>query len=225
MTRVVGLFFSGPQEVFEYVVELSGQTFPEIAPELLLKIKNLVAKPLFGGTSFTLINSIVLVASCLTFFNSLWSGLFLLSGDKMYLSWKRHLRGFALLGLMILIVFFSFLLQPLFRWIGLPFGSLLWQFFLFWLAFTVAFHWLFGAQGKKREAALASGVFVLLLISSKGLFWLYLYLIRQSVAVNYGEYYLIFVGALWVYFLMNLFFYCLSLCIVMRDKDPFQEGD
>lgn len=204
-------------------MELSDQTFPAVAPELLNKIKELVAKPLFGGASFTLINAGVLIISCLTFFNSLWSGLFLLSGDKKFLSWKRHLRAFALLGLMILIVFFSFLLQPLFKWLGLPFGNLILQFIIFWLAFSVAFYWLFLGQGKMREAAFASGIFVLLLILSKGLFWLYLSFIRQSVAVNYGEYYLIFVGALWVYLFMNLFFYGLSLCMVMRERSLLNE--
>ena len=57
-----------------------------------------------------------------------------------------------------------------------------------------------------------------LLIGSKALFWLYVYAIRRSVAINYGEFYLIFVGAVWVYLLMNLFFYGLSICIVQQEK-------
>lgn len=224
-TRVVGLFFNGPEDIYSYVIEVSGYTFPEIAPELLIKIKALVAKPLQGGTSFTIINSFLLLISCLTFFNSLWGGLYLLSGDMMFLSWKRHLRAFGMLGMMILIVFFSFLLQPVLKWLGIPFGLTIWQFFIFWIAFSLTYYWLFGGSGKKREAVLASATFVGLLIGSKGLFWLYLLAIRSSVEINYGEYYLIFVGAIWVFLFMNLFFYGLSLCIVMRENSPFEKLD
>jgi len=217
-TRIVGVFFNGPEDVFAFFVEASGHAFPDIAPEILSKIKSIIITPLFGGPFLIVLNSVILMISCLTFFNSIWSGLYLLSGDKSFLSWRRHLYGFALLGMMILLVFFSFLLQPILKWIGVPLGLTIWQFFIFWIAFSLAYYWLFRGKGKKKQALLASATFVSLLIGSKALFWLYVYAIRRSVAINYGEFYLIFVGAVWVYLLMNLFFYGLSICIVQQEK-------
>lgn len=107
---VIGDLGKGQDQLFFYAESL----FPDIAPEVLNKIESMVSGPLFGGASFTFINLIVLGISALTFFNSIWTGLFLITEDRSYLSFWRNLKGIVIIGVTILLMVLSLSLPAIF---------------------------------------------------------------------------------------------------------------
>lgn len=107
---IIGDLGKGQDQLFFYAEGL----MPNIAPEVLNKIKSIVAGPLFGGASFTFINLFVLALSSLSFFNSIWSGLFLITEDRSYLSFWRNLKGVVIIGVTILLMVLSLSLPALF---------------------------------------------------------------------------------------------------------------
>lgn len=107
---IIGDLGKGQEQIFFYAESF----FPDIAPEVLSKIKSMVAGPLFGGASFTFINLIVLLIASLSFFNSIWSGLFLITEERSYLSFWRNLKGIAIIGVTILLMVLSLGLPALF---------------------------------------------------------------------------------------------------------------
>lgn len=113
VTRLVGFFIGDIDQVQQLIFGMSKEAFPEVAPEVLLKIKSIVKGPLFGGASFTFINFLILTLSSLSFFNSIWSGLTTLSEDKSHTLLVSHLLGLAVIAFTVLLVIFVFSLQPL----------------------------------------------------------------------------------------------------------------
>lgn len=107
---IIGDIGKGQDQLFFYAESL----FPDMAPEVLHKIKSLVSGPLFGGASFTFLNLFVLALSSLSFFNSIWSGLFLITEDRSYLSFWRNLKGVVIIGVTILLMALSLSLPALF---------------------------------------------------------------------------------------------------------------
>lgn len=100
----------GQEELFYYL----NSVFPDVAPEVLERVKEMVAGPLFGGARFTIINLFVLFLSSLSFFNSIWSGLFQITQDKSYLSFWRNLKGIIVIGITIGLITLSLSLPTLF---------------------------------------------------------------------------------------------------------------
>tara|TARA_R110002072_G_scaffold1989_1_gene16233 strand:- start:6195 stop:7133 length:939 start_codon:yes stop_codon:yes gene_type:complete len=114
LIRLVGFFLGSVEEVHNYLFTFGEEVFPDIGPEIIIKVKNLLAGPLFGKAQFTVINFFILLVSSLSFFNAIWSGLFLISGDKSLLSPKKHFKGIVVIGFTILILVVALSIQPLF---------------------------------------------------------------------------------------------------------------
>lgn len=112
LTRLIGVFIGDMEQVHQLVFTLGQEAFPEVEPEVLNRIKNIVKGPMLGGASFTFVNFVILSLSSLSFFNSIWAGLFRLSEDKTLVSWIKHLKAMVLIGVTVLIVLFLFSLQP-----------------------------------------------------------------------------------------------------------------
>lgn len=112
LTRLIGVFIGDLDQVHQLVFTLGEEAFPEVEPEVLHRIKNIVKGPLLGGASFTFVNFIILSVSSLSFFNSIWAGLYELSQDKTLVSWIKHVKALVLLAVTVLIVLFLFSLQP-----------------------------------------------------------------------------------------------------------------
>jgi membrane protein len=112
LTRLIGVFIGDLDQVQQVVFTLGQEAFPEVEPEVLERIKNIVKGPLLGGASFTFVNFLILSVSSLSFFNSIWAGLYTLSEDKTLVSWTKHFKALVLIGVTVLIVLFLFSLQP-----------------------------------------------------------------------------------------------------------------
>lgn len=114
MVRLIGFIIGdlgkGEEEIFYY----AGTFFPNVAPEVLEKVRAMVAGPLFGDAKFTVINLGLLTLSSLSFFNSIWSGLYLITNDKSFLSFWRNLKGIIVIGVTIILIALSMTLPGIF---------------------------------------------------------------------------------------------------------------
>jgi membrane protein len=87
------------------------------------------------------------------------------------------------------------------------FRSTFTQALLFWVYFALVYRWFFNWRLKKREAFLASGTFVTLLLLGKTIFGFYFNYLRVRLVASYGDFYTLLVGAMWIYLLMAFFFF------------------
>jgi membrane protein len=108
--RLLGFFISDDEQMRTQIMDMSNSILPTLAPDILNKAKSLIQGPLFAGAKFTIINSVVLLISALSFFNSIWSALFIISEDKSHLSLNKHFKGIVIIGITIgmLLITFSF---------------------------------------------------------------------------------------------------------------------
>lgn len=117
MVRLIGFFIGdlgrGEEELFYYAANF----FPQVAPEVLEKVRAMVSGPLFGDKKFTILNFVILTMSSLSFFNSIWSGLYLITNDKSFLSFWRNLKGIFVIGVTIALVSLSLTLPSLFMFV------------------------------------------------------------------------------------------------------------
>lgn len=111
--RGLGYFLGNINRTQKYIFVLGGRFFPEIAPQFLLTIQNMIKGPLFAGTQFTLLNFFVLAVSTITFLNSIWMGIFFITEDKSILSIWRILKGFVIIGITLFMVLMLFMLPPI----------------------------------------------------------------------------------------------------------------
>lgn len=111
--RGLGYFLGNINRTQKYIFVLGGRFFPEVAPQFLLTIQNLIKGPLFAGTQFTLLNFFVLAVSTITFLNSIWMGIYFITEDKSILSIWRILKGFVIIGITLLMVLILFMMPPL----------------------------------------------------------------------------------------------------------------
>ena len=103
---------------------------------------------------------------------------------------------------------------------GLFFKSQIFHGISFWLGFFFFYRWLFGWRRTGAKAALlSSGVFVFLILGLKYGFWIYFSEARAGLIQNYGDYYTIIVGMIWLFLAMCFFFYSICLCKILKDQN------
>jgi membrane protein len=116
--RVIGMVLGDVESTQSQIFELTAKFLPDVAPEILTKVQGIVRGPLFARGQFTIINFAILMASSLSFFNSIWNGLFLITEDRNYLNHSKHLKGLIVIGVTILLLSFLFFLPSLIFYIG-----------------------------------------------------------------------------------------------------------
>lgn len=112
MVRGIGYFLGNLDRTQKYIFVIGSRFFPEVAPQLLIRLQTLIKGPLFAGTNFTLLNFLVLSVSTITFLNSIWMGLFFITDDKSILSLWRILKGFVIIAMTLLMLALIFILPP-----------------------------------------------------------------------------------------------------------------
>ncbi len=113
LVRGIGYFLGSLDKTQKYLFIIGSTFFPEIAPELLIKLQLLIKGPLFAGTKFNLLNFFFLAISTLSFLNSIWMGIFFITDDKNTLSWWRILKGFVIILITLLMVGMIFIMPPI----------------------------------------------------------------------------------------------------------------
>lgn len=112
MVRGIGYFLGNLDRTQKYLFLVGSRFFPEIAPQLLLKLQLLIKGPLFAGTNFTVLNFLFLAITTITFLNSIWMGIFFITEDKSILSLWRILKGFVIIGMTLMMLAMVFILPP-----------------------------------------------------------------------------------------------------------------
>lgn len=113
MVRGIGYFLGNLDKTQKYVFLIGSQFFPQVAPQLLMRLQVLIKGPLFAGTNFTLLNFFFLAVSIITFLNSIWMGIFFITDDKNILSLWRIVKGFVIIGMTLLMLGLIFILPPI----------------------------------------------------------------------------------------------------------------
>lgn len=111
--RLLGFFVADGDQMKTQIMDMSDSLLPTLAPDILAKVKSIIEGPLFAGAKFTVFNSFILLVSALSFFNSIWSALFIISEDQSHLSWKKHVKGVVIIGITILFLLVIFAFHPL----------------------------------------------------------------------------------------------------------------
>lgn len=112
MVRGIGYFLGNLDRTQKYIFLIGSQFFPDIAPQLLVKLQIMIRGPLFAGTSFTLLNFVFLAVTTITFLNSIWMGIYFITEDKSILSTWRILKGLVIIGMTLFMLALVFILPP-----------------------------------------------------------------------------------------------------------------
>jgi membrane protein len=104
LARVIGYFLGDLKETGDQILVMGSSFFPDASNELLITLKKIIDGPLFSESKFNIVNIIILIASSLTFTNVIWSGLFLITGDKAYISRWRYVKGLVIILVTIMIM-------------------------------------------------------------------------------------------------------------------------
>lgn len=112
--RMVGIALGDLGKSGDDIFLLAGGLFPNAAPEMLQQFKKMLTGPLFGGGSFTLINTIILLVTGFSLFNSIWNGLYLMTGDRSHTSRWKYLQGMGIIAISISSLIFLLALPPMF---------------------------------------------------------------------------------------------------------------
>jgi membrane protein len=111
--RIIGFFFGDLKETGEQILSMGEQLFPDASNDLLLTLKKVIEGPLFSNSNLNVFNIFILIASSLTFTNVIWSGLYLITGDKSYISRWKYLKGLVIILVTLMIMLFSMILPTL----------------------------------------------------------------------------------------------------------------
>ena len=111
--RAVGIFIGDIAQVQSQTFSLVLAAFPSVLPGMIEKLQNIVSGPLFGSAKFTVINFVILAWSSLSFFNSIWNGLYIMTDDHKHVSIWKHLKGIVVIGITIGLVVFVIGVPPL----------------------------------------------------------------------------------------------------------------
>ncbi len=114
LARALGFVFGDLNSVLDRLFIVATSLFPGFTTEVLLALKGIVRAALFGPAQLTLVNIIFLLISSLTFVNSLWTGIYLMTQDRHFLSWHNYVRGLVLLAVSSIFVTGLFLLPSLY---------------------------------------------------------------------------------------------------------------
>lgn len=84
--------------------------------------------------------------------------------------------------------------------------------------FTTLYRWLFSWKIHLHEAFVAALSFSVSVFVGKSIFWIYIYYVRSSLIMNYGDLYTSVLGIIWVFYLMCFFFYGACVCHVYKER-------
>lgn len=251
--RLMGIFFHDVITVFESLFDLALNFFPNVAPQMFVKIKDLVRSAIFADKGYTILNMGILFWTSLAFFNSVWRGLSIIDNSPSLLKFKMYLRGIFIISFSAMIFSAILITPPLLQGLlkfvqtnpamqfmiesfplvkqvlnpllkfkltkNFLIKSDIASFFIFYLYLMFIYRWLFSFKLDRRSAIISVFVFLGGVFCAKHLFWLYLRYVREGLVRNYGDYYTIILGLVWVYFVMSLFYFSMCIAQVFIEKN------
>ncbi len=113
LIRIAGSLIGSLAQVNKLIFKLGDEVFPNMGPEILLKAQEIIQGTLLANRQLTFINFVILIISSLSFFNAIWTGIFLISDDKTFLKWWKHLKGLGVIALTVVMLMIAFSFHPL----------------------------------------------------------------------------------------------------------------
>jgi membrane protein len=113
LIRIVGAIIGDQNEVNKLIFKLGSEVFPNLGPQLLEQFEKMIQGIFLDNQQFTFINLIILVISSLSFFNTIWSGIFLISDDHSFLRWWKHLKAIGVIALTVLVLTITLGFHPI----------------------------------------------------------------------------------------------------------------
>lgn len=114
LVRVLGMFLGDVDETRTKLFELGHKLFPDTDSQILNTLEKILEGPLYGGTPFTWINFIFLAFGSLAFFNSIWSGLAIITKDQAKNLWVR-LKGLSIIAMTMVLLSLIILIPAFLR--------------------------------------------------------------------------------------------------------------
>ncbi len=113
LIRIVGSLIGDLREVNSLIFKLGNEVFPNLGPQVLLKAQEIIQGTFLADRQLTFINFFILIISSLSFFNTIWTGIFMISDDRSFLKWWKHLKGLGVIGLTVIMLIVAFAFHPL----------------------------------------------------------------------------------------------------------------
>ena len=104
LVRVLGMFLGDVEDTRVKLFKLGNALFPDADAQILTTLEKIVEGPLYGSAPFTYLNFFFLAFASLSFFNSIWTGLAIITKDESKNLWVR-LKGLSIIaGTMVLLM-------------------------------------------------------------------------------------------------------------------------
>jgi membrane protein len=112
--RMLGAFAPGLAHIKQDVFNMAKEVMPNLRPETLYKVENIFFAPLTAGAPLTIFNLFIFSWSLFTFLNSIWNGLYLMTGDRSFTSSWRHAKGIVIIIITAILISITLLLPSAF---------------------------------------------------------------------------------------------------------------
>jgi membrane protein len=117
IVRALGFAMGDMEQSEARLFEIFKNVYPEINTQFIFKIQKFVEGPLYATPKLTLLNLIFLILASLSFTNSIWTGLAIITHDRAKSLWVR-LKSFIVISVTVLFLTIVLLIPPFIRFIG-----------------------------------------------------------------------------------------------------------
>ncbi len=117
LVRAIGFAMGDVEQSEAKLFEIFKGLYPEINTQFIFKIQSLVEGPLFAAPKLTLLNLIFLIFASLSFTNSIWTGLAIITNDRAKSLWIR-LKSLLVISFTVIFLSIILLIPPFIRLVG-----------------------------------------------------------------------------------------------------------
>lgn len=117
LVRALGFAMGDLEETEGRLFEIFANIYPEINTQFILKVQKLIEGPLYATQKFTYLNLIFLIIASLSFTNSIWTGLAIITQDRAKSLWVR-LKSLLIISVTVIFLTITLLVSPFLRFMG-----------------------------------------------------------------------------------------------------------
>ncbi|EQC45325.1 YihY/virulence factor BrkB family protein [Bacteriovorax sp. Seq25_V] len=239
LTRILGFFFGPEGEKFDLLMVYVFELIPPHLDGVVNIIADMLKKSLFANKGFNIINTFFLLISSLGFINSIWKALSVITGEKNASQVVKTIKGIGVLAITCGFLTLAFIIPIVFQLITkiseVGYIAKMIAFFKIEKIFEILNSLIIGADIVSvimivifmmsilryilhprinfKSALLGSGVFTILIISVKSLFFFYVSFVEAGLVANYGASYALILLFIWILFSMFVFYFSVLLSL------------
>ncbi len=239
LTRILGYFFGPEGEKFDLLMVYVYELIPPHLDGVVNIIADMLKKSLFANKGFSIINTFFLMISSLGFINSIWRALSVITGEKNASQLVKTIKGVGVLAITCGFLTLAFIIPILFQLLAkvseIGYIAKIIAFFKIEKIFEILNSLVFGAdvvsvimiivfmmsilryilhpRVNLKSALLGSGIFTILIILVKSLFFYYVSFVEAGMVANYGASYALILLFIWILFSMLVFYFSVLLSL------------